>query len=71
MSELSLLRKEKSVGDLKAVYAGLENDSFDSKPILQKAKSEENTHSRGLSNGSVLYVSSQHRFHTYYSLVVY
>ena len=51
--DYSLLRKEKSVGDLKAVYAGLENDSFDSKPILQKAKSEENTHSKGLSNGSL------------------
>lgn len=51
--DYSLLRKEKSVGDLKAVYAGLENDSFDSKPSLQKAKSVENTHSRGLSNANL------------------
>lgn len=51
--DYSLLRKEKSVGDLKAVYAGIENDSFDSKPVLLKAKSVENTHSRGLSNASM------------------
>ncbi|CAC5369196.1 unnamed protein product [Mytilus coruscus] len=47
--DYSLTRKEKSVGDLKALYAGLENSSKE-KPVLSKAKSLESTYVAGQSN---------------------
>ncbi|XP_076073799.1 uncharacterized protein LOC143045293 isoform X1 [Mytilus galloprovincialis] len=44
--DYSLTRKEKSVGDLKALYAGLESNS-EEKPVLSKAKSLESTYVKG------------------------